>query len=214
MKNSIFDITEQNNDLSSKIVAGLERISEAFRVLLWDYAKITGLSPIQIQILIFIHCHNDNLSNVSHLAKEFNVTKPTISDAVKALELKKLIKKMPSSNDKRAYTILLTDQGKKMVKATEQFVNPFKEILEQFSSNEQKQLFNHIVKIIFTLNRKKVLTVQRMCYNCRFYEKNQKSHFCKLMDIKLQDEDLRLDCPEYEGKPANNIGYDNNISCG
>lgn len=199
MKNSIFDITEQNNDLSSKIVSGLERISEAFRVLLWDYAKTTGLSPIQIQILIFINCHDDNLSNVSHLAKEFNVTKPTISDAVKVLELKKLIKKIPSSNDKRAYTILLTNQGKKMVKATEQFANPFKETLDQFTSNEQKQLFNHIVKIIFTLNRKKVLTVQRMCYNCRFYEKIQKGHFCRLMDTKLQDEDIRLDCPEYEG---------------
>lgn len=139
------------------------------------------------------------LANVSHLAKEFNVTKPTISDAVKALELKKLIKKTPSSNDKRAYTILLTSQGKKMVKATEQFANPFKETLDQFTSNEQKQLFNHIVKIIFTLNRKKVLTVQRMCYNCRFYEKIQKGHFCRLMDTKLQDEDIRLDCPEYEG---------------
>lgn len=52
MSKSIFDPKNQIKDVSSKIVAGLERISEAFKVLLWEKAKALGLSPIQIQILI------------------------------------------------------------------------------------------------------------------------------------------------------------------
>jgi hypothetical protein len=54
MKKSSFDLEHQNSKIESKIVASLERISEAFRVLLWNESKENSLSPIQIQILIFI----------------------------------------------------------------------------------------------------------------------------------------------------------------
>mgnify|MGYP001953763141 CR=1 FL=1 len=94
MSNNIFNPNHQETNLSNKIIAGLERISEAFKVLLWQKAKTIGLSPIQIQILIFINYHKIEFCNVSHLAKEFNVTKPTISDAVKVLVNKELIEKV------------------------------------------------------------------------------------------------------------------------
>ena len=57
MKRHIFNPADQQLDLNSKIIAGLERISEAFKALLWEKAKILRLSPIQIQILIFIKFH-------------------------------------------------------------------------------------------------------------------------------------------------------------
>ena len=82
---NLFDPKVQESDLSSKSVVGLERISEVFRVLLWQKSNETGLSPIQIQLLIFIKNHDSSLANVSQLAREFNMKKPTISDAVKVL---------------------------------------------------------------------------------------------------------------------------------
>ena len=112
---SIFNPEEQENNLSGKIVAGLERISQAFKVLLWNKAKQLGLSPIQIQILIFIAYHKNEYCNVSFLAQEFNVTKPTISDAVRALNKKNLIVKDHSSADNRSYSIFLSEQGKVVV---------------------------------------------------------------------------------------------------
>ena len=80
MNEQVFDVNFQNQDLASRIVAGMERIAESYRVLLWDYAKTTGLSPIQIQMLIFMRYHAEEWCNVSALAREFNMTKPTISD--------------------------------------------------------------------------------------------------------------------------------------
>ena len=68
MHESTFNPKQQEKDFSSKIVAGLERVSEVFKILLWEKAKLVGLSPIQIQILIFIAFHKQNLCNVSHLA--------------------------------------------------------------------------------------------------------------------------------------------------
>ena len=115
MDNSVFNPNHQVEDLSSKIVSGLERVSEVFKVLLWEKAKQVGLSPIQIQILIFVAYHKQDLCNVSHLAKEFNVTKPTISDAVKTLDKKQLILKDYSSSDSRSYSIHLSQLGKQTV---------------------------------------------------------------------------------------------------
>ena len=105
MEKSIFNPEQQQHDISSKIVVGLERISEVFKVLLWEKAKKVGLSPIQIQLLLFIAFHKQELCNVSHLAKEFNITKPTVSDAIKILAQKEMILKDFSSTDSRSYTI-------------------------------------------------------------------------------------------------------------
>jgi hypothetical protein len=71
---SPFDLNQQNKKVESKIVVALERISEAFRVLLWNESKENALSPIQIQILIFLLFHSDEMCKVSYLAQEFNMT--------------------------------------------------------------------------------------------------------------------------------------------
>ena len=200
MKKSIFNLTTQQEDTAGKITVGLERISEAFRVLLWGHAKVIGLSPIQIQLLVFIAHHDENLCNVSQLAKEFNLTKPTISDAIRVLTNKKMIEKITLTKDKRAYSIFLTQKGKSMVQNTEHFAEPIKNQLETLDPKEQEQMFLSLTKVIFGLNRAGILTIQRTCYGCRFYEKKKKNHYCHLMEKDLLDKDLRLDCPEFEEK--------------
>ncbi len=131
-KYKAFDPESQQADLSAKITAGLERVSQAFKTLLWDKAKLLGLSPIQIQLLIFVAHHKSGWNNVSALANEFNVTKPTISDAVKVLDKKKLILKDYSSTDNRSYTIVLSEKGKAVVRETEDFANPVGQLLDNF----------------------------------------------------------------------------------
>src|SRR3546814_20253589 len=90
---SVFDLNEQNSNLDSRIIAGLERLSHVFRTLLWQKAGEERLSPIQLRLLVFIRYHAPDMNNVSYLAREFNVTKPTISDAIKVLGIKGLDRK-------------------------------------------------------------------------------------------------------------------------
>ena len=200
MKNSTFNPEQQQKDISSKIVAGLERISGVFKVLLWEKAKLVGLSPIQIQILIFIAFHKQELCNVSHLAKEFNVTKPTVSDAIRVLEKKEMIEKDYSSPDNRSYSISLTESGKKLVEETNDFAYPLKKQIDSFNEDELKSLFETISELIFKLNRSGILTVQRTCFRCRFYQKNKGSDYCNLLQKELLSDEIRLDCPEFEEK--------------
>src|SRR5690606_18720703 len=200
MNDSVFNPQKQETDLSSKIVAGLERISEAFKVLLWEKATELGVSPIQIQILIFIAYHKPALCNVSHLAKEFNVSKPTISDAIRVLNKKGLIAKDVLSTDNRSYTIKLSDKGLDIVSQTENFAHPIKKTLNQIEATNLNALYKTLSTLIYQLNRNGVLTVQRTCYGCKFYEKNTNTHYCNLLEKKLLDADIRVDCPEYENR--------------
>ncbi|MCM4151727.1 MarR family transcriptional regulator [Arenibacter sp. N53] len=198
MDKSIFNPDHQETDVSSKIVAGLERISEAFKVLLWDKAKLLGLSPIQIQILIFIAYHKTEFCNVSHLAKEFNITKPTISDAIRVLDKKGLITKNYSSSDSRSYSIGLSTTGKNVVAETSDFAHPLKTQLTTINQTDLEGLFGTLSKLIYQLNRSGILTVQRTCYGCKFYSMDNKQDYCNLLDKALLNTEIRLDCPEFE----------------
>ncbi len=200
MKKSVFNPKQQEQDISSKIVAGLERVSEVFKVLLWEKAKLLGLSPIQIQILIFVAFHKQELCNVSHLAKEFNITKPTVSDAVKVLDKKGLITKDFSSLDSRSYAIRLSVAGEKAVSETQDFADPLQKQVSDLNATELQSLFGSLSEIIYKLNRKGILTVQRTCYGCTFHAKKKTSDYCNLLDKKLLSQDIRLDCPEFVEK--------------
>lgn len=200
MDKSVFNQAAQNENITSKIVVGLERISEAFKVLLWEHAKVLGLSPIQIQLLIFVAYHSEHLCNVSHLAKEFNLTKPTVSDAIRVLVKKELLQKIPSATDRRAYSVALTSNGEKAVQETKHFTNPITKGVNQLTVTEQTNLFATISKLIFDLNRNGILSVQRTCFGCSFYQKKGNHHYCQLIKTNLLDKDIRLDCPEFEAK--------------
>ncbi len=195
--NSVFNPNQQQNNISNKIVAGFERIAEVFKVLLWEKAKQVGLSPIQIQLLLFIAYHKAELCNVSHLAKEFNVTKPTISDAVKVLEKKKMITKEYSSTDNRSYTIHLSLTGKEIVAQTGDFANPLKQQVASFKQTELDSIFKTLSELIFKLNKSGILSVQRTCFNCIFFKKNNQSYYCNLLGKELLSNEIRIDCPEH-----------------
>ena len=200
MTKSVFDPDEQQNDISSKIVAGLERVSEVFKVLLWEKAKLVGLSPIQIQILLFVTYHKDELCNVSHLSKEFNVTKPTISDAVKVLDAKGLIVKEYSASDSRSYSISVSGKGKTTVNLLNDVAKPLKAQIETLDQDRLEGVFDTLSTLIYKLNKTGILAVQRTCYGCKFYEKQNTSDYCNLLQKELLSPDIRLDCPEFEQK--------------
>ena len=197
MEHNTFNPKEQEFDLSSKIVVGLERVSGVFKILLWEKAKRVGLSPIQIQLLIFIAFHKQELCNVSHLAKEFNVTKPTISDAIKVLEHKGIVEKDFSSADSRSFSIFLSPSGKELVSEVSDFANPLKTHLKGFSQDTLESLFGTLSELIYKLNQSGILTIQRTCYGCSFYHKNEDSDFCNLLGKALLPQDIRIDCPEF-----------------
>jgi len=200
MAKSTFDLKRQQKSLSSKLVAGLERVSEVFKVLLWEKAKVVGLSPIQIQLLVFIAYHRQELCHISQLAKEFHVTKPTISDAVKVLVQKNLVEKDFSNPDNRSYSLFLTEAGRTVLDQVTDFSMPLASQLDRLKRNDLEQLFSSLSSLIFNLHQVGILNEQRMCYSCIFFQSDNQGNYCKLLERPLASSDIRLDCPEFEAR--------------
>ena len=200
MKKSAFDLEHHNSNIESKIIASLERVSQAFRVLLWNESKEHSLSPIQVQVLIFLLYHSDQKRKVSYLADEFNMTKATISDTVKTLEQKLFIRKEYEQHDTRSYIIHLTEKGKEIAEQTSLFAKEIQIPIDKLHSTEKENLLLNLLDIIKHLNKSGVITIQRMCFTCHFYKTNKNGHFCNLLNSSIADNELRIDCPEHKQK--------------
>jgi DNA-binding MarR family transcriptional regulator len=194
---SVFDITKQNSSVDDRIVAALERVAEAFRVLLWQQTKATGLSPIQVQLLIFILYHPPALCTVSYLAEEFNLTKATISDAVKSLLQKKLLLKQPAATDNRSYLRKLTTKGKEWAAKSSLFANHLLKPVTDLPSEQKEQFLFSLTNLIYQLNQAGIIQLQRMCLTCRFLSEKNNKRYCQLMKMPLNESDMRIDCPEH-----------------
>ncbi|MEQ9286196.1 MAG: MarR family winged helix-turn-helix transcriptional regulator [Cyclobacteriaceae bacterium] len=195
---SSFNLTEQENKIESKIVVALERISEAFRVLLWNESKENSLSPIQIQILVFLLFHSSEKCKVGYLANEFNMTKATISDSVKTLMKKGMVEKTQDTQDTRSFGISLTTEGKAVANKASVFASSIEKPIESFSGEQKEAMLNGLLKLIHDLNNAGVITIQRMCFTCLNYRYEGGEHYCKLLKTKLKNTEIRVDCPEHE----------------
>lgn len=195
---SAFDLKRQNRKVESKIVVALERISEAFRVLLWNESKENTLSPIQIQILIFLNFHKEAQCRVSYLAQEFNMTKATISDSVRLLLHKGLIQKFDDPVDTRSYVIGLTDDGKQKAEKCANFAFAIEKPLDSLTDEQKETILTGLLKLIYELNKAGIITIQRMCFTCLHYQNTNGQHHCKLLQSELATTDIRVDCPEHE----------------
>lgn len=199
MEEIVFNLDYQNKSIEAKIIVALERISESFRVALWQESKETNLSPIQIQILVFLLFHSSEKRKISYLAQEFNMTKATVSEAVKILVQKDFLSKETEVNDTRSFVIYLTEKGKKTAEQVSSFANILVKPINSLDSTQKEILFKTLLDLIYQLNQAQIIQVQRMCFACSFYSKEE-GHYCNLLKKPLKDHELRLDCEEFEVK--------------
>jgi DNA-binding MarR family transcriptional regulator len=203
MEKSAFNLDFQNLQMESRIIAAFERISQAFRILLWEESKKFALSPIQVQALIFLLNHSQEKCKVSYLADEFNMAKPTISETVKILEQKGLIRRIDEPHDSRSKVIQLTSYGAEVAEKTSFFTRQIQLPVEAMTMADKEKLMLSLLNIIHHLNKVGIITIQRMCFTCTHYRENKDSarHFCQLLDKKMENSELRVDCPEHQTIP-------------
>ena len=200
---SVFDLSAQHADVDSKIVAALERLSQAFHLLLREEARKHGLSPIQARFLVYLLYHDVELRRVSQIAREFDLTQATVSDAVGSLEAKGFICRELWPEDKRVMTLRLTPEGKVLGIELSTWANTVKEHLDLSLPEEKEAVMRFLMRLIGSLQSSGVITVARMCVTCRFFRRDahpgdDSPHHCGLLDVPLAGSDLRIDCPEHE----------------
>jgi DNA-binding MarR family transcriptional regulator len=189
-------------NIDAKIVASLEKISEVFRVLLWAEAKEHRVSPIQLQLLIFLKYHPSTAHRrIAFLAREFNLTKATISDSMRVLEEKGLVLRSDDITDSRGYNFSLTEKGAQLTASVENFTGPLDGAIAALTPQQKEYLLSSVLDLIYRLNQMGIISTQRMCFNCYYYNGDRaQNHYCNLVQAPLAYDSIRFECPEHKMK--------------
>jgi len=197
----VFDLSSQHADLDAKIVAGLERIGRALALELGERARKEGLSSIQAHIILFLKHHPESERRVGLLARHFDLTHATVSDAVSALKAKGFVARRPLDEDRRVVVLSLTDAGRKLAASLEGWADHVRDLVSRLDPQDKPGAFRFIENVIALLQEAGLITVARMCRTCRHFRPDVRPgpapHHCALLEKPLADSELRLDCPEY-----------------
>jgi DNA-binding MarR family transcriptional regulator len=191
------------DDLDDKLAAALERTSQALRVLLWDQAKRHGLSPIQVQLVLRLAGEPAERRRVGVLARELDVTAPTVSDAIAALKGKRLVRAGAAPGDRRGLQLQLTGRGRTLASRLATWQDVLTQELRGLPDADKASTLGVLLELIGALQRQGVVTVARMCTTCRFFARDAHPgrplrHHCRLLDAPLGEAELRVDCAEHE----------------
>ncbi len=195
----IFDSEFQHSNVPAKIYAALEKVHDVVKAAQWNMAKHHGLSPLQLSVLLFVKNHAPNLNKPAVLAKEFLVTKPTMTETINALSRKGLVLKEKDIKDTRSSFINLTKTGVALVKEITSYPQSLLKAIETMKSNDQNDMLLSLLNLLSNLLDENILIPERNCFTCQHYKGDKLNHHrCQLLNKKLSVKTLRFDCEEHE----------------
>ncbi|GLY50457.1 MarR family winged helix-turn-helix transcriptional regulator [Lentzea sp. NBRC 102530] len=197
--------TDGTAGLDRRLADALERLGHGMRSLAQRTAREHGLSPLQQQAVLALARHPRERREVAVLAAEFDVTTPTMSDAVTALERKELVTRSPGTDGRRR-ALTLTATGEEVAHGLSSWDDPLTAALAAVPEADRATTLHTLLRAIEGLQRAGVVNLTRTCTTCRFFGRDEHDdpdvpHQCHLLRMPLPLTDLRTDCPEHE--PAN-----------
>lgn len=117
----------------------------------WEQYVISGHTPGEIRVLIGLKHHieaNSPGMKVSEISSMMNVTSPTITQFINALENKGLVERVMDTQDRRAVRVRLTEEGNRVVQQTYLSVrNRFKELADFLGEEDSVKLTELLTKV-------------------------------------------------------------------
>lgn len=185
-----------------KITKTIEKLSDVIRTLFWNIGKEEGLTPIQIQFLIYLSNHSDKFCRISQLAKDFNLTQATVSDSVNTLGKKGLISKVCSEYDKRVRVLKLTGSSEKLISRLSEWPNSIREYIRTTPPEVNQTIMVFLMGLIAFMQKTGIVSTTRMCITCDNFRRDAHPatkfpHHCDLTDRVIDDSGLNIDCERH-----------------
>ena len=133
------------------------------------------------------------------LASELGVTQPTVTDSVRALELKFLVERRTDSADRRRTTVVLTPAGRQLADELSSADNDLIDAVRSLDQHSQEAALETVLTLIRHLVDAGTITVARTCFTCRFHQQGETgAHRCMLLNLELPSAGLRVNCAEHQ----------------
>lgn len=191
------------NKLNYNIIMGIERVSHVFRTILREMAREMGLSPLQLQILEYVGRNMKENCNASFISEEFDIKKSTISDSIKVLEQKGMIKREKDIEDGRVLYVILTAKGRELIGGFMGYFSNIEGDLNNIPEEQKIMVLDFIIKLIKLMHKKGIIQTAKICINCsNFYENKEmgsdKPHYCAFANVYMSDGDFNLNCKYFK----------------
>lgn len=186
--------------IDSLLIDTLERVGHALRTQLRAVATEHGLSLTQAQVLMRVASVADSEREPGRLADWFDLSRPTVSEAIAALRRKECVVQEPVVGDRRRTRLSLTPRGQRVAERLTRWYEPIREELTALPHQPKGDALELLLALIGRMQRAGLITVARTCTTCQFFrphdEKMNDGH-CTLLDVPLPPQSLRLDCPDH-----------------
>jgi len=189
--------------VSKRVATGLHKIGLAIRSRAWKEARQGRLAPLQAHTLSVLHLRQPQIATPTALAEELSVALPTVSEVLRVLERRGLIKKRKSETDGRTTMLSLTRKGRRRAEGVAGWTDFLAAAADELSDAERKALLRTLIKMIRTLQEQGMIPVARMCPTCRFFQPfvygdPNAPHHCGYVNAAFGDRLLRIECAEHE----------------
>ena len=155
--------------VSKRVATGLRKIGLAIRSRAWKEARLGRLAPLQAHTLTILHGRQPQVATATALAEELAVALPTISEVLRVLEQRGLIKKRKSHTDARTTMLSLTSKGRRRAEGVTGWTDFLAAAADELSDVERKALLRSLIKMIRALQEQGMIPIARMCPTCRFF---------------------------------------------
>lgn len=189
---------EPGPDVAGKIITALDRLARARRMHRQEVATARGLSILQADLMWVLAGGLPGEASVGNLVREMDVTQPTVTDSLHALECRGLVEYRQSSRDRRKHIWNLTEAGAGIVADVGRGDQAGRDALARVDEAQQETTLTSLLHIVASFVSSGTIDTVRTCLTCRFHRYNADGgHHCSLLDSDLQQAELRVDCPEH-----------------
>jgi DNA-binding MarR family transcriptional regulator len=175
-------------------------VGDSLHVLARRVAERHDLSSTQLRVLVWLYVGPPPSARSTALARELNVSDPTVSDAVAALLRKKLVVRRRDKLDGRSQQLVLTPSGRSTAATVSRWTAPAEVAASRLDRAEAETLLDGLVKLIAKLHDADLVPVSRACGTCaqlEIVDAQHRKYWCRFYDTALAVDELRVDCVDH-----------------
>ncbi|QDE26568.1 MarR family winged helix-turn-helix transcriptional regulator [Paremcibacter congregatus] len=183
---------------TNRIYHYLERMGELLKVSARHAGADHGLQPVHLEVLRYLSVCNRYSDTPMAVTEYLGQTKGTVSQTIKILEKKELVRKEADQNDKRMTHLKVTKQGRDFIDAnlpTDMFVTA----CQNLSETQQAEIDAALDLLLTTMIRSNHMKSFGVCSSCQFnLKRGEGAYFCDLVKAPLTRDDTKLICREHD----------------
>lgn len=187
-------VMTENNRAAHDLI---ERLCNLVRADVRAVCNKHGMRPVQLEALGFLMQCNRYSDTPQAVAEYLGLTKGTVSQTLKVLEKKGLLRKYSDAGDKRLVHLKPTARGRRLVERAV----PAEALtlgIDKLSRSESQVAVESLRLLLRSVQQANELKTFAPCHTCRFNQKHEGGYFCELTQESLAAQDIVLLCREHQ----------------